>query len=317
MMNKKISFLVPVHNEEKNIHILHDEIKEACGALNGWEFSILFVDDGSTDQTVSVIKSLMEQGESVGYLILSKNFGHQAAIEAGISVIEGDAVIMMDADLQHPPSYIPSMIRVFEEGADVVQMVRNKRSFFLKGIFSSFFYWFFSLLSNTKVVRNGPNFRLISNRVIQVLRQIPEKKILLRALLPTLGFKHVVLPYDESERFAGEASYTLRKSFRFAIDTFFDFSTAPLQLVFWLGLFMALVSFIAGIGHVIVKLHLGDQIVPGFTDIITAIFFLSGCILGAIGIIGKYLMLILDQLRGRPTFVVLDKKIPSISAKES
>jgi len=314
---RRLCIIIPVHNEAENLAALVEELRTAAGQLKHWDTEILFVDDGSSDASVQEMKEIRASGTPVGYLRLSRNFGHQAALSAGLAYATGDAVIMMDSDLQHPPAEIPRMVEAHERGADVVQMVRSDPTAVARGLFSTWAYRLFNQLSDTRIVPNAADFRLLSRRVVNVLVNIPEREKFLRGLIPSLGFQQTTLKFDQAERRHGTASYSYRMLLRMARKALFDYSTVPLKLVFWLGTAISLVSFTFGIGHIIWKLLHWDLVVPGFTDLITAIFFLSGCVLASLGILGRYTMMILEQVRARPAFVVMEaipgKAIPSSS----
>jgi polyisoprenyl-phosphate glycosyltransferase len=307
--NRRLCVVVPVHNEADNLAELVKRLHAVAGQLRRWEMDVLFVDDGSTDASVEKIREIRATGIPVGYIRLSKNFGHQAALCAGMEHALGDAVITMDSDLQHPPEEIPRMLNAYEEGADVVQMVRTDSADVKagKGFFSAWFYRTFNRLSDTRIVPNAADFRLMSRPVVDALLGIPEREKFLRGLIPSLGFRQVSLEFHEAERLYGMPSYSFRMSFRMARKALFDYSTLPLRFVFWFGMTIAIVSFFFGMGHFIYKLLNWNKVVPGFTDIITAIFFLSGAILASVGIVGRYLMMILDQVRHRPAFIVMEQ----------
>jgi dolichol-phosphate mannosyltransferase len=302
---KKLVVIVPAHNEEANLELL---VRQVCAVeVPGWETELLIVDDGSTDGSLEKLRGLRSAGWPVGFISFTRCFGQQAALEAGLRDADGDAVITMDADLQHPPSEIPRMIAAHEAGADVVQMVRDHQAPGMRGMLSRLFYWILARSVSVEVVSGASEFRLLSWRVLDVIKRIPENGKLFRTLIPSLGFPQVHLPFAEAERAGGTPVFTFSSSFRVAARTIFNYSTLPLKVVFWMGLGLAVVSFGFGLGHVIVKLLWWDEIHPGFTDVITAIFFLSGCILLSVGILGRYLMIALEQIRGRPTFVVQER----------
>jgi glycosyltransferase involved in cell wall biosynthesis len=307
--NRRLCVVVPVHNEADNLAELVKRLQAVAGQLHRWEIDVLFVDDGSTDASVEKIREIRAGGIPVGYIRLSKNFGHQAALCAGMEQALGDAVITMDSDLQHPPEEIPRMLDAHEEGADVVQMVRTDSADAKagKGFFSTWFYRTFNRMSDTRIVPNAADFRLMSRPVVDALLRIPEREKFLRGLIPSLGFRQVSLEFHEAERLHGMPSYSFRMSFRMARKALFDYSTLPLRFVFWFGMTIAIVSYFFGMGHFIYKLLNWNKVVPGFTDIITAIFFLSGAILASVGIVGRYLMMILDQVRHRPAFIVMEQ----------
>lgn len=306
---RRLCVVIPVHNEVESLAAVVDRLQTVAKLLVRWEMEVLFVDDGSTDASVEKIREIRASGIPVGYIRLSRNFGHQAALCAGMEHAFGDVVITMDSDLQHPPEEIPRMIEAYENGADVVQMVRTDTADVHagKGFFSTWFYRTFNHLSDTRIVPNAADFRLLSRRVLDVLLQIPEREKFLRGLIPSLGFRQVALEFHQAERLHGSPKYSFRMSFRMARKALLDYSTLPLRFVFWFGMTIAVVSFLFGTGHFIYKLLDWNEVVPGFTDIITAIFFLSGAILASLGIVGRYLMMILDQVRHRPPFIVMEQ----------
>jgi glycosyltransferase involved in cell wall biosynthesis len=305
MNRRHVCIVVPVHDEAENITEFVNAVQQATVDLSDWTLSLLFVDDGSTDATFAMIEKVRRQSSiPVGCVQFSRNFGHQAALEAGLLHAMGDAVLTMDGDLQHPPSEIPRMLAALEPGIDIVQMIRDRSVGGRKGLFSRLFYAVFSRWAHSDIIPDASDFRLLTRRVVDVLERIPERDKFLRGLLPTLGFKQNNLFYHECGRHAGTSSYTFFRSLKLGRKALFDFSTIPLRLVFVLGLALAAVSFVAGVGHILKKLISSESVEPGFTDIIVTILFLSGCILVSIGIIGRYMMLILDQVRGRPPYVI-------------
>lgn len=304
MNSKLVSIVIPARNEAPNIVILLTRIKAVFDVLPEWTLEVLWIDDGSTDHTKQLIQGLQAEYSWLILIALSKNYGHQAALEAGLMHAKGEVIISIDGDCQHPPEMIPQMLQAYIQGAEVVQMIRNNPVKGMKGFFSRAFYKAFSMLTNTYIVEGGADFRLMSYRIIEIIKLIPEREKFLRALLPSLGFKQVQLAYKEGDRHAGTPSYTFKRSFKLARKALFDFSTLPLRVVFYAGLALAVLSFIGGCIHIMVKLLDGGSVTPGFTDIIVSILFLSGCILGSVGIIGRYIQLILDQLRGRPNFII-------------
>jgi polyisoprenyl-phosphate glycosyltransferase len=302
---RRLTVVVPLHNEAENVE---DLVRRTCAALapeaDRWATDILLVDDGSTDGTMARVEALRAEGRPIGFLQLSRNYGHQSAIDAGLHHAEGDVVVTMDGDLQHPPEELPRMLRAFEHGADVVQMVRAERTGGSKGLLSAWFYRLFNRVSHTRLVPNASDFRLVTRQVAEVLLRIPERDKFLRGLIPSLGFRQVQLEFDEAARLRGTPSYNLRRSLQLARKALFDYSDAPLEAVFYLGMLMAAGSFLVGLGHLVKKLLYWHEVRTGFTDIITAIFFLGGCTLVALGIVGHYLRIILEQLRGRPNWIV-------------
>lgn len=311
---RRVTVVAPVHNEQENVPLLVDRLRDVARSeplASKWDVSLLLVDDGSRDGSVAAIERLRESGLGVGCVRLSRNFGHQAALQAGIlNAQNADAVVSMDSDLQHPPEELPRMLAAFEAGADVVQMVRSQKTGGSKGVLSRGFYRVFQLASGTSIVADASDFRLLSQRFVKALNAIPEREKFLRGMVPMLGFKQVQLQFDEARRLHGQPTYSFRKSFRLGMKALFDFSTVPLQLIFWIGLLLAIASFIAGIVSILIKLTKWHEITPGYTDIICAILFLSGTLLFSVGVLGRYLMMILEQVRGRPAFVVMEMMEP-------
>jgi polyisoprenyl-phosphate glycosyltransferase len=305
-----VTVVAPVHNEAQNIPVLASRLAEVARTLPGWDVQLLLVDDGSRDSSVATIERLRREGMGVGLVRLSRNFGHQAALQAGLLHAAGDAVVSMDSDLQHPPEELPRMLAALDEGADVVQMVRAQKTVGMKGMLSRGFYRIFQIASGAPIVADASDFRLLSRRFVDALNHIPEREKFLRGMVPMLGFRQVQLHFDEARRLHGTPSYSFRRSFRLGMKAMFDFSTVPLQVIFWLGLTMAIASFSAGIVSIVVKLVHKDKITPGYTDTIVAILFLSGTILFSVGVLGRYLMMILEQVRGRPAFVVMETLAP-------
>lgn len=299
--------VIPVHNEADSLVAMTERLQTVALQLKNWDMEVLFVDDGSTDASLQRMREIRADGIPIGYVRLSKNFGHQAALCAGLEQAPGDAIVMMDCDLQHPPEEIPRMIAAHERGADVVQMVRADRVSAGKGLFSAWFYRTFNHMSDTQIVPNAADFRLIGRNVVDALLRIPEREKFLRGLIPSLGFQQTTLEFAQAERLYGKPTYSFWMSLRLARKALLDYSTVPLKFVFWLGMSISVLSFLFGTGHFVWKLLHWDRVVPGFTDLITAIFFLSGCILASLGILGRYLMMILEQVRGRPAYVVLDQ----------
>jgi polyisoprenyl-phosphate glycosyltransferase len=311
---RRVTVVAPVHNEQENVPLLASRLRDV--AMNDaikakWAVELLLVDDGSRDGSVAAIERLRADGLGVGCIRLSRNFGHQAALQAGIlHARDSDAVVSMDSDLQHPPEELPRMLAAFDEGADVVQMVRAHKTGGAKGILSRGFYRVFQIASGATIVADASDFRLLSRRFVQALNAIPEREKFLRGMVPTLGFRQVQLHFDEAQRMHGRASYSFRRSFRLGMKALFDFSTVPLQLIFWVGLILAICAFIAGIASIVIKLAKWHEITPGYTDIICAILFLSGTLLFSVGVLGRYLMMILEQVRGRPAYVVMETLEP-------
>lgn len=309
-LNQKVCIIVPVHNEQDNILPLVERIIKAISALSNYSFEILFVDDGSRDNTIQEIEKVIARKFPVGYVQLSRNFGHQCALEAGFASVNADAVITIDGDLQHPPEEIPRMIEAFESGAEVVQMQRTNVGEDFRGILSVLFYTFFRWISDAPLVANAADFRLVSCNVVEQIMKVPGKGKLLRALIPSIGFNQVHLAYVQPERKFGKPSYSFFTSYELALQTTFNFSRFPAHFTSISGVLLLL------LGMVLYFLH-AFNVLPNsrHTFIIPLFLMLAGCVFISAGIICWYLFFILEQVRHDPSFVV--KKIVYPSAKTS
>ncbi len=296
-MRQLITILIPVNNEEQNIAPLLERISKAVLPLSSFRFEVLFVDDGSTDLTIKKI------GECTllptGYIQLSRNFGHQAALEAGLQHACGDAVISMDGDLQHPPEIIPDMLAAYAQGADIVQMKRTNTGSDLKGILSVLFYSFFNWVSDAPVVPNAADFRLMSKRAVEEIKRMHGNRKLLRALIPAIGFKQVYLPYHQDERKAGKPKYTFFSSYELAIHTIFKFSTFPVHLLLFTGITVFLSAIVMLICSATGIISLSMIAVHVWLACV-----ISGLVLFCAGILSWYLYFILEQVRRDALFIV-------------
>ena len=303
---KKFTIIIPVKNEEKNIPILIQKIQEQ---KIDYEYEILFINDGSTDNTWKVIKNINYENNKIKGISFSKNFGHQIALSAGIDNCNSDFLIMMDGDLQHPPKYINQMIEEYEKGHDVVQMVKlnqGKRSIIQK-ISSSLFYFIFSKISNINISSNVSDFRLISKKVIDVLKNIKEKERFIRGLVSWIGFNYVEISYNVEDRKFGFSKYNIFALSKLASFGIFGFSTFPLRLSLYIGYFFAFFSFFYGFFAIIKRFVSPESIPVGYTDLIVFITFIGGLILIFLGILGAYLSKIFEEVRNRPTYIIDEK----------
>jgi glycosyltransferase involved in cell wall biosynthesis len=300
-----ISIVVPCHNEELVVAELHSRLRSTMMTLPNFDFEILFVDDGSRDSTREIIQNLVELNSDVKLIVLSRNFGHQLAVSAGIDYSNGDAIVLIDADLQDPPEVITSMVEKWTQGADVVYGVRTKRKgeSLLKKSTAKYFYKLLRVLSGTDIPADTGDFRLISRRVADVLKDMPERDRFLRGMVSWTGFNQVGLPYERDARFAGKTKYSMKKMITFAADAIFSFSTAPLRLAILLGLLTSLLAF-AGIVSAVYGRLFTDQWVEGWTFTIITIFFMGGIQLVTIGILGEYLGRLYLSSKARPLYVV-------------
>ena len=306
-MSKKISIVVSVFNEEEVLFEFYRETIKVLLLIDN-PYEIIFVNDGSTDGSRSVLFKLAKDDENVKIIHFSRNFGHEAAMLAGIDYASGDYIVCMDADLQHSPTLLPDMIRKFESGFDIINMVRtvNKSAGIFKNITSAGFYKVINKLSDIKLVSNASDFFGISKRVADVLRNnYREKTRFLRGYVQNVGFNTTNIEYEARKRFAGESKYSIRKLFRFSMNTIMTFSNLPLKLGMYAGGMAAFLAIIMMIYTVVSFLRVGTP--SGYATIICLICFMFSVLFFIVGIIGEYLGLILAELKDRPIYIVEEK----------
>lgn len=306
-MNKKlISIVVPIYNEEKNIRILYNRIKEIFSHLvYNWE--LIFVNDGSTDSSFDVLNKLAKEESKVKIIHFTRNFGQQAAFMAAFDFALGDAVISLDADLQDPPELISMMCREWENGFEVVYARRKKRKDnFVKKHLAKQFYNFQSKLSSTTIPKDVADFRLIDKSVLQELKEMKEYAKFVRGMIPWLGFKHTFIEHDRPKRKHGKTGYTFVKNYKLALDGLLGFSNLPLRLSLFCGIFMLLGSFSWFLGMTFGMLFLEMK----FTNLTwwgTIILSVLGLQFIFIWILGEYIARIFDQVKQRPVYVIQKK----------
>jgi polyisoprenyl-phosphate glycosyltransferase len=305
------SFVLPVFNEEQSLPELLRRISLVIGQLEE-PTEIILVDDGSTDGSYEIIRALAREDPRVRPVRLSRNFGHQAAISAGLDLADGDAVIVMDADLQHPPELIPDLVARWREGYDVVYAVRDDRSGegWLKRRASVAFYRVLRRLTDTQVTPNAGDFRLIDRAALLAFRRLRETNRYLRGMFSWLGFRQTGVPYGFHDRHAGVPKYTFTRMVRFAVDGVTSFSNAPLHVALHLGFFMSGLSFLMGMLAVLAKLA-GVSTVSGWVSMMLASTFLGGVQLLVLGVIGLYIGRMYDEIKRRPIYVISELDDPA------
>ncbi len=301
---KKISIVIPVYNEKENIAHLIDSIFLSTSHCNDINFELIFVDDGSDDGTVDILKSHEQYQKNVHFVSFSRNFGHQNAIRAGLKYSSGDAVITMDGDLQHPPGMIPLMIDEWMKGADIVYTLRKTGDeSIVKRITSNAFYKLINCISETRLKQGSADFRLLGRKVVDALLAFNERDIFYRGTISWMGFRQAELEYLPQARLKGTTKYTFRKMLRLAFNGITSFSLLPLRMTAAAGLAIALCSFLYGAYAIIVKLFTGYAI-SGWASIIAGVYFLGGVQLLALGIIGEYLGRVFLEVKKRPNYIV-------------
>jgi glycosyltransferase involved in cell wall biosynthesis len=300
-----VSVVAPVYNEDQLIEEFH---RRVCAAMDGLPFELVLVDDGSSDGTPLLLDQIADSDPRVKVVSLSRNFGHQTALTAGLDHARGDAVVMLDADLQDPPELITTMLDHWRAGCDVVYAVRSERAgeSRFKLTTARWFYSLFDRLAQVELHHNSGDFRLLDRRALDALLAMRERNRFLRGMTVWVGYTQTAVPYQRDARYAGETKFTVTKMLRFSADAILSFSDRPLQLATLLGFLISTLAFIA-IPVVVVLRVLGSYL-PGFGAITIVVLLLGGIQLIAIGIIGEYVGRIYDEVKGRPLYLVRSRR---------
>jgi glycosyltransferase involved in cell wall biosynthesis len=300
-----VSVVIPCFNEADVLSLTNEQLIHVLEALRGFNFEIVYVDDGSGDETPKVLKKLQDEDGRIRVVRLSRNFGHQAAITAGLAYAAGDAVILMDADLQDPPELIPEMLARWEAGSDVVYGTRTLRAgeSRVKRGTASIFYRVLNLLSDVKIPLDSGDFRLMDRRVVDAFLRLPERQRFVRGLVAWMGFRQTAVPYKRNPRAGGQTKYPFRKMLHFALDGIVSFSLVPLRLLTWLGFLSSGIALAGVIWALLIRL-LTDRAVAGWTATFIAILFMGGVQLVSIGVIGEYVGRIYGETKARPLYLV-------------
>lgn len=305
------SIVVPLYNESANVEPLLDRTLSAIGAVEGSpRYEIVLVNDGSSDDTLTEIRAQMRRRPHIVLVNLSRNFGHQLAATAGLEIASGDAVILMDGDLQDPPELIEAFLRKWREGYDVVYAVRRSRKgeSRFKLVTARAFYRVIKRLTHVAIPLDTGDFRLMSRRAVEAVRRLPERHRFLRGMVSWVGFNQVALEYDRDVRYSGSTKYSLGKMLRFAVDGITSFSDVPLRFASYLGFVVSALAFIYAVIIVVDKtfnLRLAVY-TPGWASTIVAVTFLGGVQLMSLGILGEYLGRVYDEVKGRPLYIISD-----------
>lgn len=299
-----ISIIVPCFNEEDNLNEIYSRLSSVMQTL-GEEYELIFVDDGSTDNSLVRLTELYTGDSSVKVLEFSRNFGHQSAICAGLDCAQGDAVIMMDADLQHPPELIPTLIEKWKQGYEIVYTVRNDPpgiSLFKK-ITAKAFYKFINAITQNHIPENSADFRLFDKKIVEQFRSLKEKTKFLRGLVAWVGFKQYPVYYDAAPRYAARSKYTVWKMIKFAFDGITSFSAFPLRIATILGMLVSSFSFVYAAYAIYIRLFTHEAL-PGWTSVLVAVLFLGSAQLLSLGVIGEYLNRVYTETKSRPTYIL-------------
>lgn len=312
---KKVSIVVPVFNEEENIEHFYEEICKAMEPLP-YAFELVFVDDGSRDASVSILYHLQKKDERVRPLYLARNFGHQIALTCGLDHAEGDAIVTMDGDMQHPPEFLPVLLQKWEEGYEVVQTIRRTTEGvpWFKNMTSALFYKMMNVISRIKIQPGGSDFRLMDRSAAESFRAYRERARFIRGMIGAIGYKQVQIEFIAPKRFAGTSKFSLQKMLHFALDGITAYSKTPLRLAFYAGMIMGGLS-IAVTAHVFYIKCFTEDAVPGWATITASISFLGGIQLIGIGIIGEYVGRIFEEVKQRPLYLL--RKEPSVFDRQA
>ncbi|PFR25880.1 glycosyltransferase [Bacillus cereus] len=320
-MDKLISIVVPMYFEEEVAQECYNRLKSVM-IQNNINYEFVFVNDGSTDRTMEILKEIAAHDYRAKVVNFARNFGHQTAVTAGIDCASGDAIVIIDADLQDPPEVIPELIAKWEEGYEVVYAKRKQRKgeTWFKLLTAKYFYRFLNYMSDIDIPKDTGDFRIIDRKVADVFKQMTERNRFIRGMMSWVGFNQTYVEYERDERFAGETKYPLKKMIKFASDGIIAFSTKPLRIVMTLGLMSVFISILVLLYTVIIKV-IGEDIQTGWASIMVAITFFSGIQLLGLGIVGQYIARIYDESKNRPIYIVketinVDQKDTSDSKRE-
>jgi dolichol-phosphate mannosyltransferase len=307
-MKKTLSVVVSCYNEELALDRFYEETASILKKLS-WEYELIFVNDGSQDQTLSVLTRLSESDERVKVISFSRNFGHEAAMIAGLDYSQGDGIVCMDADLQHPPEYLPEIVKKLEEGFDVINMVRtrNESAGWFKNIASSAFYRLINVLSDVKFEPNASDFFAVSEKAAKVLKDNYREKVrFLRGYVQNIGYPRTIIEYEARTRVAGESKYSIKKLIAFSVNTIMCFSNLPLKLGIYAGCGAGILGVVMMIYTIWSWARVGTP--SGYATIIVLICFMFAVLFLIVGIIGNYIAILFAELKDRPIYIVEETK---------
>lgn len=312
-----LSIVVPCFNEEGCVHEMARRLHLALDSLD-CEWDAVFVDDGSSDGTAQCLANLAASDPRIGFVSFSRNFGHQMALLAGMSKTQGDAVVSLDGDLQHPPELIPTLYQHWLDGYDVVYTVReDNEGHALKEFVSARFYKLLRKLTGVDIPTGGADFRLLDRVVTDALLSCEERFVFVRGLVPWLGFPRIAVPYAARERFAGSTKYVFARMLRFALDGVFSFSTVPLRFISLLGAATVVLGVLYGFYSIGVRLFT-DSAVSGWTSLVVLVLVFSGTQLLSLGILSEYVGRIYEEVKRRPRYVIAEARSPrSVSGEQA
>jgi len=307
IVSPKYSFIIPIYNEEETIAELYRRVSAVMDELDGF-VELILVNDGSRDRSLAMMRELHQQDKRICYLSLARNFGHQVAVTAGLNFARGQAIVVLDADLQDPPELIPKLVQHWQQGFDVVyaQRLQRHREGWFKRFTAYLFYRVLKTLADVDIPTDTGDFCLMDRQVVNVLNSMPERNRYIRGLRSWIGFRQTAVLFERDPRFAGPAKYTFRKSLGLAINGLVSFSTVPLRLSTYLGLFSACAALVMAFLVIYWRIFFPSSPLTGYAIIAAAIFFLGAVQLFSIGILGEYIGRIYDEVKNRPLYTLAE-----------
>jgi dolichol-phosphate mannosyltransferase len=303
----KYSLIIPIYNEEETIRELYRRVSAVMDSLDD-SVELILINDGSGDRSLKLMRELQERDARVCYISFARNFGHQAAVTAGLNFARGQVIVVLDADLQDPPELIPKMIESWQAGYHVVyaQRTKRKKESWFKRLTAYVFYRLLRRLADVDIPADTGDFCLMDRQVVDVLNSMPERNRYIRGLRAWIGFRQTAVKFERDPRFAGEVKYTFKKSLALAINSLVSFSKIPLRLSTYLGLFSALIALLMALLVLYWRLQQPDSPVTGLATILIAVFFLGSVQLISIGILGEYIGRIYEEVKGRPAYTIAE-----------
>ncbi|TRU11452.1 MAG: glycosyltransferase [Microcystis sp. Msp_OC_L_20101000_S702] len=303
----KYSLIIPIYNEEETIPELYRRVSDVMDSLDD-SVELILINDGSRDRSLNLMRELQERDARVCYISFARNFGHQAAVTAGLNFARGQVIVVLDADLQDPPELIPKMIESWQAGYHVVyaQRTKRKKESWFKRLTAYVFYRLLRQLADVDIPADTGDFCLMDRQVVEVLNSMPERNRYIRGLRAWIGFRQTAVKFERDPRFAGEVKYTFKKSLALAVNSLVSFSKIPLRISTYLGLFSALIALLMALLVLYWRLQQPDSPVTGLATILIAVFFLGSVQLISIGILGEYIGRIYEEVKGRPAYTIAE-----------
>lgn len=307
---KKISVVIPMYYEEEVANECYNRTKKVLNGLENYDYEIIFVNDGSKDKTLPILKEIATKDEKAKVISFSRNFGHQAAVTAGLKFVTGDCILIIDSDMQDPPELLVDMLKLWEDGNEVIYAKRKTRKgeSKFKLMTAKMFYKILNNLSDVEIPKDTGDFRLVDRKVVDVINSMPEHNKFLRGLFSWVGFKQEPIEYERQERFAGKTKYPLKRMLKLASDGIISFSTKPLKIIGGIGIASIFISFILLIYAILSYIFKWNNLASGWTSLMVAITFFAGVQLVSIWMISEYIARIYDDTKQRPEYII-DEKI--------